>query len=103
MDIKSLTSSVSSARTSEQIRAQDERNNGRTADQPGSSAQSDRVTLTSALTQVRELEQKTAAVNIDNSERIASLKAAIADGSYQVNAQNVAEKLMKSDALLSSL
>lgn len=107
MDIKSLTSNISTGRGSEQVRAQEERNSGKaapqTASQTGSQIPADKVTLTGALTQLRELEQKTEAVNIDNSARIADLKAAIADGSYQVNAQNIAESLMKSESLLASI
>lgn len=103
MDIKSLTSNVSSGRGSEQIRAQEERNSGKAASQTSNQLPADKVTLTGALTQIRDLEQKTEAVNIDNSARIANLKAAIADGSYQVNAQNVAEKLMQSESLLASI
>lgn len=103
MDIKSLTSNIASGRGSEQVRAQEERNSGKTTSQTGSQLPADKVTLTGALTQIRDLEQKTEAVNIDNSARIADLKAAISDGSYQVNAQNIADKLMQSESLLASI
>jgi len=35
-----------------------------------------------------------------NSEKVASIKAAIADGSYNIDYQNTAEKMLNLDALL---
>lgn len=101
MDIKNLQTGVTSSRSTESLRA----NERAVSEQKGqaSSAPTDRVTLTDTLGQVRELEQKTEAVNIDNSERLASLKAAIQDGSYQVNAQNVADKLLQSENFLANI
>lgn len=102
MDIKNLNTNVTAGRAPEQVRGQ-ERNGKQDANPAADNAPADKVTLTGTLTQVRDLEQKTANVNIDNSERIANLKAAIADGSYQVNAQNIAEKFMQSESLLSNI
>jgi len=102
MDIKNLNTNVTSGRAPDQVRTQ-ERAGGRETSQTADKAPTDKVTLTGTLNQVRELEQKTENVNIDNSDRIATLKAAIADGSYQVNAQNIAEKFMQSESLLSNI
>ncbi|MBN2864636.1 MAG: flagellar biosynthesis anti-sigma factor FlgM [Thiotrichales bacterium] len=102
MDIKNLNANVTSGRAPDQVRAQ-ERSGKQDANQSVDNAPTDKVTLTGTLTQVRDLEQKTENVNIDNSDRIATLKAAIADGSYQVNAQNIAEKFMQSESFLSKI
>jgi len=102
MDIKNLNSNIASGRAPDQVRTQ-ERSGGKETGQTADNVSTDKVTLTGTLTQVRELEQKVDGVNIDNSERIASLKAAIADGSYQVNAQNIADKFMQSESLLANI
>ena len=102
MDIKNLNTNVASGRAPEQVRGQ-ERSGKQDTNSVVENTPTDKVTLTGTLTQVRDLEQKTANVNIDNSERIANLKAAIADGSYQVNAQNIADKFMQSESLLSNI
>lgn len=64
-----------------------------------SQSSSDKVTLTQVFSQVSNLEQKARSVDIDNSVRIAELKSAIQDGSYQVDAERVADKLMQAEAL----
>ncbi len=99
MDIKNLN--VTGGRAPEQVKVQERTDN--TKNSASDSAATDKVTLTGASTQILDLEQKTANLNIDNSERIASLKAAIADGSYQVNEQNIAEKLMQTENLLANI
>lgn len=103
MDIKNLNTNVTSGRAPEQLKTQEKMGGANDSTAKTTDGVADRVTLTGMLTQVRDLEQKADKVDIDNSDRIASLKASIADGSYQVNAQKVAEKLIQSDTLLSSL
>lgn len=103
MDIKNLNTNVTSGRAPEQLKTQEKMGGANDSTTKTTDGVADKVTLTGMLTQVRDLEQKADKVNIDNSDRIASLKASIADGSYQVNAQKVAEKLIQSDTLLSSL
>jgi len=98
MDIKNLTNNLHTGRTNESVKPQ-EKNTNTTGSADQSTQTTDRVTLTSVLGQVRELETKSQDVKIDNSERIAALKAAINEGSYQVDAQRVAEKLMQTEAL----
>jgi len=102
MDIKNLNSNVSSGRAPEQVRTQ-ERTGIAAGNNNAENMPTDKVTLTGTLTQLRELEQKTEQVDIDNSDRIATLKAAISDGSYQVNAKNIADKLMQSESLLANI
>lgn len=87
--------------------------NNRVGDAPGNQARgnasasakndaADKVTLTDMSSQVADLEKKAAASEIDNSEKIAELKAAIQEGSYQVDANKVASKLIQTEALFSS-
>jgi len=59
----------------------------------------DKVTLTQAMTQMSHLERSARDVSTDNSARIAELKLAIQDGSYQVDAESVANKLLQTEAL----
>ncbi len=59
----------------------------------------DKVTLTQAMTQMNNLEQTARSVSTDNSSRIAELKLAIQEGSYQVDAEKVANKLLQTEAL----
>jgi len=102
MDIKNLNTNLSAGRLPEQVRTQ-ERGNQQNAGQTTGNEPTDKVTLTGTLNQVRDLEQKAASVDVDNSDRIATLKAAIADDSYQVDTQKVAEKFIRSESLFSSL
>ena len=98
MDIKNLNSGVLQTRTTESVKnpGKESTENSST---PASQANTDKVTLTQAFSQVSNLEQKAQSVDIDNSARIAELKSAIQDGSYQVNAERVADKLMQTEAL----
>ncbi len=57
----------------------------------------DKVTLSSS---VKGLEQQAKASSIDNSVRIEELRQAIKDGSYQVDAEKVAVKLIETELLL---
>ena len=98
MDIKNLNSGVLQTRTTDSVK-----NPGKeTAENnsaPASQANTDKVTLSQGLSQVSNLEQKALSADIDNSARIAELKSAIEDGSYQVDAGRVADKLMQTEAL----
>ncbi|MBD3755848.1 MAG: flagellar biosynthesis anti-sigma factor FlgM [Gammaproteobacteria bacterium] len=102
MDIKNLNLNVPSGRA-ESLKAQDKtgaQNNGSTVT---NGPADDKVTLTGMLVQVRELEQKAEKVNVDNGDRIAALKASIQDGSYRINPERIAEKLIQSEVLFSNI
>lgn len=96
MDIKNLNNMVTN-RSAEPVKSpakeSAENNSGQT------SVKTDKVTLTQAFSQVGNLEQKARNVNIDNAARIAEIKNAIQDGSYKVDAERVADKLIQAEAL----
>lgn len=102
MDIKNLNSGVLQTRSNESVKnpSQAPTKNSST---PASQPNTDKVTLTQAFSQVSNLEQKALSSNIDNSSRIAELKSAIEDGSYQVDAERIADKLMQTEALFARL
>lgn len=98
MDIKNLNSSLLQTRSNEPVKTPDQETT-KNSSAPASQANTDKVTLTQVFSQVSNLEQKAQSVDIDNSARIAELKSAIQDGSYQVDAERVADKLMQTEAL----
>ncbi len=61
---------------------------------------SDKVTLTDASSQVKNLEAKAAASNIDNNARIESIKIAIKEGNYEINAENIAKNIIQTERLI---
>lgn len=102
MDIKNLNLNVASGRT-DPVRTQEKAGAQTNNSDVATYAADDKVTLTGMLGQVRELEQKAEKVNVDNSDRLAALKAAIQDGSYNINPERIAEKLIQSEVLFSNL
>lgn len=102
MDIKNLTTSINASRNNDINTLADKPSNEKVMGSQTTDT-SDRVTLTDNSSQVRELEVKAQSMPVDNSARIAELKSAIANGSYQVDAQKVADKLMQSEALLAKV
>ncbi|OZA29169.1 MAG: flagellar biosynthesis anti-sigma factor FlgM [Hydrogenophilales bacterium 17-61-9] len=61
---------------------------------PASGA-SDSLTLTDSSTRIRSLESELASVDITDTGKIESVKAALADGSFAVNAEVVADRLIE--------
>ena len=98
MDIKNLTNSVLPGRSNDSVKAPSKDIESGTSS-ASSNNSTDKVTLTNVLSQVRELETKSLDVNVDNSSRIAAIKAAIDEGSYQVDPQRIADKLIQTEAL----
>lgn len=56
---------------------------------------SDTVTVTDTATRIRELEATLGSLPEIDNERVAAIRQAIADGSYQVDPENIAAKLLK--------
>ncbi len=101
MDIKNLNSGVLQSRSNEPVKnpGQESTEKSSVPASQANTGNSDKVTLTQAVAQVSNLEQKAQSVDIDNSTRIAELKNSIQDGSYQVDAERIADKLMQTEAL----
>lgn len=95
MDIKNLTSNGLSNRVSDTPSSSVKGSASNTS--KSAEKTSDMVTLTSSTT---GLEEKASAANVDNSQRIADIKQAIKDGSYQINAEKIAAKLIETETLL---
>ncbi|MFP5418599.1 MAG: flagellar biosynthesis anti-sigma factor FlgM [Gammaproteobacteria bacterium] len=69
---------------------------GKGAGKPSASARgaADSLTLTDSSTRIRALEAELASVDITNAGKIESVKAALADGSFAVDAEVVADRLI---------
>lgn len=65
---------------------------GKTSASGGGGA--DSLTLTDSSTRIRSLEAELASVDITNAGKIESVKAALADGSFAVDAEVVADRLI---------
>lgn len=94
MDIKNISNGLNSRVAENQNQAG--KNNGQT-NSISSNEVGDKVTISSS---VKELEQQAKTSNVDNSARIEELKQAIQDGTYQVDAEKVASKLIETELLL---
>ncbi|WP_159084410.1 flagellar biosynthesis anti-sigma factor FlgM [Dongshaea marina] len=71
--------------------------------QATSQAKPDAVLLTKQAQQLTELEKQLATSDSSRAERVAELKAAIADGSYQVNHEQVAKKMFTLESELEKI
>lgn len=100
MDIKNINSSLVNNRLNDS--SQTAAKNPNAGNLKASEKNTDQVTLTSVSSQVKNLEEKAANSTVDNQEKIAALKAAIKDGSYQVDAQSVANRLIQTEVLFAA-
>ncbi|PLA74925.1 flagellar biosynthesis anti-sigma factor FlgM [Hydrogenovibrio sp. SC-1] len=101
MDIKNLNSGLVNSRLNESSQTT-AKNPNAANNSKASDTTTDQVTLTSVSSQVKNLEEKAASSTVDNQEKINALKAAIQDGSYQVDAQSVANKLIQTEVLFAT-
>ncbi|MCF6346182.1 MAG: flagellar biosynthesis anti-sigma factor FlgM [Thiomicrorhabdus sp.] len=97
MDIKNVNNNVTLNRSNDSFKPSNKEDNDTSA--KNTLANTDKVILTQTMTQMSSLEQAARSVSIDNSARITELKLAVQDGSYQVNAEKVADKLLQTEAL----
>ena len=75
--------------------AKSERADGERAQQPAQT--SDQLSLTSSAQLLKELNEAIAAAPEVDQSRVDAIKQAIADGSYQVDAGRIADKLLQLD------
>lgn len=61
---------------------------------PGGPSAGESVHLTDTANQLRELERQIGTLPVVDAQRVESLRQSIADGSYEVDAERVAEKLI---------
>jgi len=101
MDIKNLTANVAANRANESVKPNLKGMEESNMQSSGTAASTDKVTLTDVLSQVMDLETQSKSVDVDNSAKVSAIKAAIQDGSYQVDTQTIAEKLIQTEALFS--
>lgn len=67
-------------------------------DQTGAQAtRGENVSLSSQAKDLKQLEQKLNSYPETNDERIAQIKSALADGSYKVDAEKLAQKMLELD------
>lgn len=97
MDIKRLATSGLNSRMTEPSSGNADKTTANNAKSTSKSA--DTVTLTS-LKDINALEQKAKSFSVDNSTRIAELKQKVQDGTYHVNPDQVATKLIETEVLL---
>ena len=62
----------------------------------------DKVSLTDTAGRVRELEQRLIDLPIIDNQRVEALKKALADGSYKVDAERVAQELLALEGTLNT-
>lgn len=82
-------------------RLQDAVSGGTNADTAGDGSQD--VQITGTARQLVDLEQKVRDLPAVNEERVAQLRAAIEQGTYQVRPQHIADQLMSLERALSKL
>ncbi len=88
--------------TSRNINARDNRGGDKAADVQSSTntSRTDTVSLTSTATQLQSLQQTLSDAPVVNNERVEALRAAIADGSYQVDATELAQNMINFETQL---
>jgi len=96
MDIKSVTSGITN-RVADNNSNTAKSNAQTNSDTTSVKNTGDTVTLS---TSIKDLEQTAKSASVDNSARIAELKQAIKDGTYQVDAEKVASKLLATETLM---
>ncbi len=69
--------------------------------QSGTAAAGDTVSLTSSAQLLQKLEEILAAAPASDTQRIAALKEAIDSGTYEIDAANIAERLIRMEQDLS--
>ncbi len=95
MNIIRSMSHPSLGRPDETPRIGSERGASGTAQPTGAtSTAQDGVTLTSAAARLRNLENTISSLPVVDSQRVAEIKRSLADGSYEVNPQRIAEKML---------
>ena len=89
-------------------RSNDDTKLNQSSDQPaaqqemGKSSATDTVSLSDNAVQLGKVELTVAAAPVIDAQRVEQLKQAIANGSYEVDAKEIADKLMQFESMLKS-
>ena len=65
-------------------------------------AAADKISLTDAVSRLQKLEQRLADLPVVDSQRVEALKKTIAEGSYNVDAERVAQELLALEGTLNT-
>lgn len=71
-------------------------------EKPVNSVSADTVEITATAQDIQSAVAKSNAAAVVNEDRVAAIKAAVLDGSYQVNAERVAEKMLQFEGQLTN-
>ncbi|GLS24460.1 flagellar biosynthesis anti-sigma factor FlgM [Marinibactrum halimedae] len=94
------TSSANSANNNRARTAEQNSDNNRTsAESPAARSTEGQVSISAAATRLAELEQNIAASDEVDNDRVAALRGAIESGSFQINAERIAERFLEQDDL----
>jgi negative regulator of flagellin synthesis FlgM len=64
------------------------------------SEKSDSIAITGVAQGIKKAVESSASVDVVDVERVASVKKALAEGSYQINAEKIAKKMIQFEKLL---
>ena len=93
-EINNVKTTVQSGITSSRISEKGSRADDKSQSIQTSTAQTDTVSLTNEATQLQSIQKTLEETPIVNSERVEALRAAIADGSYTVDAAELAQNII---------
>lgn len=103
IDINGISSSAAQRPTNETQSRQNqnvEREPART--DSGKSSAADTVSISDSAASLGKVENTAVATPVVDAQRVEQVKAAIADGSFEVNPAKIADKLMQFESLLKS-
>lgn len=86
--------------TPSNVNSRDNRQDEKASSVQVDSARTDTVSLTDKATQLQSLQQALADAPVVNSDKVSALRAAIADGSYAVDAKELAQNMINFETKL---
>ena len=83
------------AKAAKQVKAEQSQADNTGNTNTGASTSADTVSVTSEADKLRQLEQKLSALPAVDSERVEAVRQSIAEGTFSVNPDRIAEKLLQ--------